>query len=154
MKLNLGCGSETLPGYVNVDIRPECGDFTADVRYLPWPDACVTEIQAIDILEHFPSVQTDSILKEWRRVLETDGELILRVPNLQVLGELISGDGEQTVMFIRNVYGGHRWGPDGMYDTHHTGWTPSLLEKDLEKAGFSVLHNDRGANMMVKAQAI
>jgi len=142
-----------MAGYINVDLRPDCGDFTADVRSLPWPDGSVDEIQAIDILEHFPVTQTAGILKEWRRVLRNGATITVRVPNLQELGSMISRDDESVRAYIRNVYGGHRWGVDGILDTHHTGWTPRTLAEDFENASLVVISNDRAANMTVSAVA-
>ena len=52
MRLNLGCSSATMSGYVNVDLVQPC-DQVADLA-LPWPweDSSVEEIYAADIFEH------------------------------------------------------------------------------------------------------
>lgn len=143
-----------MPGYVNVDLREDCGDFVADVTKLPFPDESVEEIQAIDLLEHFPATQTQAVLGEWRRVLEKKGTMILRVPNLQVLGSLMAKDDEHIRHYIRNIYGGHRWGENGSLDTHHTGWTFSLLERELEQAQFRVVERDYEPNMRVECERV
>ncbi len=152
MKLNLGCGRERLDGYVNLDLRSDVADFVGDAANLSFPDASCDEVRAIDLLEHFPIHKTQSVLTGWRRVLTSDGTLIVRVPNLQGLGRLISEDTPEAAAYIRNVYGGHRWGPDGSWDTHHTGWTPRLLDEALGRAGFRVLSNDCELNMTAVAE--
>lgn len=152
MRVNLGCGPDVRPGYINADIREKVGDFTCDARELPWPDESVQELLAIDLLEHFPSSEIDAILREWRRVLHPKGTLILRVPNLAVLSVLIATEDVNVRLYIRNVYGGHRYGPEGSLDAHHTGWTPRLLAEDLGLAGLVVLDNDLALNMTVKAR--
>jgi hypothetical protein len=52
---------------------------------------------------------------------------------------------------IRNVYGAHRWGPDGAWDTHHWGFTPSSLSVALANVGFTELSNSLELNMVVEA---
>lgn len=152
MRVNLGCGPDTRVGYVNADIREGVGDFTCDARELPWPDDSIEELLALDLLEHFPSSQTPAILREWHRVLDPAGILILRVPNLAALSVLIATEDAQVRLYIRNVYGGHRYGPEGSLDAHHTGWTPALLEEDLRDAGFVIKSNDKALNMTVVAR--
>ena len=54
-KLNLGCGLDHRPGYVNIDavaaVKP---DVLHDVSEpLPYKNASVSEVIAQDILEHF-----------------------------------------------------------------------------------------------------
>ena len=152
IRLNLGAGELRVPGFLSVDLREEIADVVADVTALPYADGVVQEILAFDILEHFPADRTRQILKEWGRVLATGGALTLKVPNLQALGAMINDDGEFATTYIENVYGGHRFGPDGAWDTHHTGWTPRLLRDELARAGFVVLANDLEPNMTVKAR--
>jgi predicted SAM-dependent methyltransferase len=154
MKLNLGCGADRRNGYVNVDLRSEVADYIADVSDLPFPDASVDEILASDILEHFPSSRISAIVEGWRRVLVDGGTLTVRVPNMKELGRLVAEDGPLTHLYIRNIYGGHRYGPDGIWDTHHTGWTPRMLHDLLTNAGFHVVANDEALNMTVEAKAI
>lgn len=151
MRLNLGCGADRRQGYLNVDVRDDVADLAADITNLDFADdGSAEEILALDVLEHFPASRTADILAEWRRVLDYNGTLIVRVPNLQMIGRLI-GEGRMVDALVRNVYGGHRWGPDGMWDAHHTGWTPDTLQAELMKAGFVVESNDLGLNMLVVA---
>jgi ubiquinone/menaquinone biosynthesis C-methylase UbiE len=51
----------------------------ADCRFLPFPDGCFDCITAFEILEHVS--ETEQTLKEWARVLKTNGRLVLSVPN-------------------------------------------------------------------------
>jgi glycosyltransferase involved in cell wall biosynthesis len=55
MKLNLGCGLEHLPGWVNVDQFPACHpDVVHDLERFPWPfpDGCAEEVLLKHVLEH------------------------------------------------------------------------------------------------------
>jgi predicted SAM-dependent methyltransferase len=169
VRLNLGAGDDRRHGngWVNVDQRPDVADVVCGAENLaPWDDGSVAEIQALDLLEHFWRDDVDAVLAEWRRVLHPGGLLTLRVPNLLALAtQLVSVEttltpnavdaAGQLDRTIENIYGAHRWGPThapGAWDTHHWGYTPMTLERTLERAGFTVLSNDRRHNMTVVAQ--
>lgn len=156
--LNLGCGDHYIPGYTNVDLRTDCRtDLLADVTDLHMiASGTVTEIVAHDILEHFPESRTDEILAEWARLLAPGGTLQLKVPNMVALAQQLldanrDDHGVRATLLIRNIYGGHRWGPEGAWDTHHHGFSPRLLELKLNEHGFKVLSNDHKLNMTVVA---
>lgn len=54
-RLNLGCGSRQMAGWVNVDCAEIPGvDVVHDLDVIPWPwgDASITEISGFDIFEH------------------------------------------------------------------------------------------------------
>lgn len=153
MKLNLGCGSDLRDGHINIDIR-DCGaDLTCDIRQLPYPSGSVTDILALDILEHFPASQTRPLLTEWHRVLKPGGSLTVRVPNLHAIAHQMTywgqRPGPQLDALIANIYGGHKWAGDT--DAHHTGWTPESLKVLLSDSGFVVRDNDLGLNQTVTA---
>ncbi len=150
MKLNVGAGDVRVEGYLSIDLRSDVADVVAPADHLPYPDNSIEEILASDILEHFPATETANVLAEWHRVLIKGGLLTLRVPNMVALALLIL-TGSNVEAFIRNIYGGHRFGPEGAWDTHHTGWTPDLLAAALTVAGFTVMHNDCGVNMTIRA---
>lgn len=154
MRLNLASGDDYREGYVNIDLRTDCRtDVCADVTKLPYEDGEVDEILALDILEHFPVFRSLPILREWHRVLRVGGTLTLKVPNLKELCEALLQRAHPDLI-VRNIYGGHRWGPDGSWDAHHTGWTPTMLHRDLELAGFRPLRCDQGLNMTVVAERV
>jgi predicted SAM-dependent methyltransferase len=83
VRLNLGCGSDPRrPDTVNVDIAdgPEV-DVVHDLDVLPWPwaDASVEGILGQDIFEHVGN--PIGFMTECHRVLQTGGELVLKVPH-------------------------------------------------------------------------
>jgi glycosyltransferase involved in cell wall biosynthesis len=151
LRLNLGAGEDRRAGYLSVDLRSDVADILADVTRLPFADESAAEIFASDLLEHFPAAKTAQILAEWHRVLAPGGKLTLRVPNLFALAKLLVEQPHTRLNVIRNIYGGHRWGPDGTWDTHHTGWTPDILHAELDRAGFLVMHDDGDLNNTVTA---
>lgn len=82
MKLNLGCGTQTLAGYVNVDRRALPGrvDIQADVLRLPFRDGMFDAIVADSVFEHLDDPRP--AIAEAARVASSDGLLTVRVPAL------------------------------------------------------------------------
>jgi glycosyltransferase involved in cell wall biosynthesis len=86
MKLNLGCGKDHLPGWVNVDKFPEAApDVAHDLERFPWPfaDGCATEVLLKHVLEHLGK-DADSflgILRELYRVCAPDALVRIAVPH-------------------------------------------------------------------------
>src|SRR5690242_6188134 len=86
MKLNLGCGQNKVPGYLNVDKYAACEpDRVVDLEAFPWPfaDGSAEEILLTHVLEHLGR-DTDTflgIMKELYRVLSPGGKVEIRVPH-------------------------------------------------------------------------
>lgn len=78
-RLNLGCGTELRPGYINVDdgsmwngqIRD--GAVIHNLNVFPWPfaDESAQEILMWNVIEHLPD--TGRVMSEVRRILEPGG---------------------------------------------------------------------------------
>jgi len=86
MKLNLGCGQNKLPGYVNVDREASMApDLVMDLEAFPWPfeDDSVEKIMAKHVLEHVggdPKVFI-RIMQELYRVCRAGAEIEIWVPH-------------------------------------------------------------------------
>lgn len=130
-KVNLGCGEDIRPGYCNVDARAIANvDVIADLRDLPFEAGVVSEAVAQDVLEHF--WEPISVLTEWRRILEPGGELFVRVPDWNVLGDPDYWQEIPWENLEKHVLGGH----DNKYDLHHRLYTADVLEQRMVEAGF------------------
>ncbi len=84
MKLNLGCGSNLRPGYLNVDKYGE-PDLIHDLEQFPWPweEGVVTEVVLSHVLEHLGR-QTQvylNIMKELYRVCADGAKVLITVPH-------------------------------------------------------------------------
>lgn len=94
------------------------------------------EIVAQDCLEHILRVRTLEVLKNWNRLLKTNGLLWLRVPSVVDLAELIKNtkDVSEQELLIQCMFGTQAY--DG--DFHYTGFTRELLECYLSKSGYRI----------------
>jgi SAM-dependent methyltransferase len=52
MKLNLGCNDTVIPGFFGVDIVPPADQIVDMEGPWPWPESCVEEVLAKDVIEH------------------------------------------------------------------------------------------------------
>jgi SAM-dependent methyltransferase len=135
-RLNLGCGWDKRPGYLNVDFQAyHEPDLVADVVNLSMlPDGHYSEIVAQDVLEHLTRAEGPRALREWARLLQPGGVLILRLPNLLGLAYLFTRlrDVDEQEQLVQCLYGTQAY--DG--DFHHNGYTELLLRHHLREAGF------------------
>lgn len=75
IRLNLGCGSKHLPGYVNIDNRSAVNpDVVCNVvEGLPHDDNSVEMVVANDFLEHIHPEKVIFVIEEIHRVLRPGG---------------------------------------------------------------------------------
>ncbi|MBU1228273.1 MAG: methyltransferase domain-containing protein, partial [Actinobacteria bacterium] len=80
--LNVGCGDEPLPGFVNLDLGRDA-DLALDVRRgLPCADNTVDAIHSEHFIEHLTQAELMSFLRECRRVLVPGGVMRVSTPDL------------------------------------------------------------------------
>ncbi|NJB66728.1 putative SAM-dependent methyltransferase [Desulfobaculum xiamenense] len=147
MKLNVGCGPDIRPGYINIDWNPASGvNIVSDARALPFADCSVDEVLASDILEHFPWAEVRDVLREWKRVLKGGGRLELRTPDLGGLVRLYNArrpgwrreDGVTKGVdpIVERLYGGQ----DFHGNFHYVIFDQQSLRELLEEEGFLVVN--------------
>jgi predicted SAM-dependent methyltransferase len=84
LRLNLGCGDNRLPDWVNIDLA-QSADISMDLRQgLPFSSNSCEAIAAIHVLEHFTLSEAEQLLTECYRVLNRGGILRLGVPDLHI----------------------------------------------------------------------
>ncbi|WP_448561876.1 class I SAM-dependent methyltransferase [Trichothermofontia sp.] len=84
LRLNLGCGSRKMAGYLNVD-RFGNPDLHLDLEQLPWPwaDNSVSEICLIHVLEHLGKTADIylGIIQEMYRICQPEALVHIVVPH-------------------------------------------------------------------------
>jgi SAM-dependent methyltransferase len=81
-KLNLGCGKYLLPGYHNVDSRPETHPdqfVDLDVLPLPFADNAFDEVRADHVLEHLRD--PFGVMAELHRICSPGAVIRIKVPH-------------------------------------------------------------------------
>jgi len=98
IRLNLGCASRPLKGYINVDldtidqmkarypnivIDDELKIFQYDIFNLPYADGTVSEVRCDSMLEHLSFLEEKQFFLEMVRVLKIGGRLVFSVPDFE-----------------------------------------------------------------------
>ena len=136
IKLHLGCGKRYLPGYVHVDIDNfNHIDYQSTVDDLSmFKTNSVSEIYASHLLEYYDIYESLEVLKEWKRVLITGGELKVAVPDFQNLVKVYSST-KNISDVIGPIVG--RWEVSKSQKIYHKQiFDFKSLKSLLEKAGF------------------
>ncbi len=141
LRLHVGCGTEVLSGWVNIDTKPLPGvDEVLDVTAgLPF-DSAVT-IYAEHFLEHLSLDQGLAFLAECRRALSDEGILRLSTPNLDWVyathyhpgggSENANGQALDDCFRLNRAFRG--WGHQFLYNG-------PMLEAVLHASGFASVH--------------
>ena len=139
-----------LEGYLAYSIRPHAGAAVVDPGALPLDDATVHDFAGEDVLCAVPHDRAPAVLSEWARVTCEGGRLRLSVPNLDALPGLIANGSPAELR--RVVYGGRRFGDDGLGEANADAWSTGELEACLESVGFVVEQIDAGPFLAVSAR--
>jgi predicted SAM-dependent methyltransferase len=151
VKLNLGCGNDIRPGYINVDKFPASPDVVqGNLPDLPFGDDSADEILLSHVLEHFGYADGEYLCREIHRVLKPTGIVDIEVPDIQwCMAQFLGApelNGYSDPSYDYNTE--HRWGlfaqaiwgdqhNDGLY--HKWGYTAQRLLYLLNHIGFSAI---------------
>lgn len=166
-KVNVGGGSKNLVGFVNIDfvrhptVQREIVANALDLSFIP--SGRISQVHSSHMLEHLKPEDITNQLKQYFRILRTDGLLTLRIPNS--LGAayafwfepILEGDREAFVTcgfpgdetfgdprdgwLHKDLHGLLHWfyGEVGNPENEHLSRiTPSWLQLQLETAGFHI----------------
>ena len=134
LKLHLGCGEISIPGFVNIDIRYMPGvDKVDNIQYLRSykPDS-VDLIYACAVLEHLGRWNYKGALKRWCEIIKPGGVLRISVPGWEELVEHYNEHKDLRVL-EGMLYGGQ----DYEQNNHFYVWDWKIMNEDLKEAGFS-----------------
>lgn len=137
-KLNVGCGYDKRPGYLNIDVDPACDPDLLIVYddYSIIPRNYFTEVLAKDVLEHVPRASTLDLLLDFADYLVDGGKLIIQTSSILHIAAKLKGStqypdhhGWTVCLFGNQQHPG---------DFHFTGFTELSLQINLIAAGFAV----------------
>jgi len=134
-KLQIGCGSYVLPGWLNADVRSQRDVLSVDAtKRLPFPNASFRFVFSEHMIEHITYAQGYRMLNEIFRVLTSGGRIRIATPDMAFLVRLYREDSSEShrqyvewaaarfcegqpatpVSVINNFF--HNWGHQYIYD--------------------------------------
>lgn len=146
MKLNLGSGNRTLPGFINVDLPDNWCKSKPEVIHditqpLPFENESADEIHAYHVFEHFYRYDADAILMDWVRVLKPGGLMVLELPCLDKIIGIFNHSIDKGLELPENLtmwglYGDPKYGNPAM--VHRWCYSRHELQTMMELNGLTV----------------
>ncbi len=168
MKLNVGCGADYRPGFINIDASDELNrvdkiiDISTDSLAVHFEENSVDYILANDIIEHHFHWEAVRILRDFYRILRRGGECEIRVPDCERIIRSWNYSIEEKLTLL---FGGQdipqRIQPDMEMSRqkypqlfcHKYGWTKRRMKTELTNIGFVELtFSAAGTNFITKAK--
>jgi predicted SAM-dependent methyltransferase len=140
IKINVGCGTRKIHGFINVDIREEvCPDILCGVERIHEVIQDADLIYASHVLEHFPSKRVlkggetwMDVLESWHKTLKVGGILRVCVPDFDKVCERYS-----EMHDLAELQGFLHGGQKNPFDYHYHSWDFETLCENLRAVGFS-----------------
>lgn len=160
MKIEVGSGYNPAPGFLHVDISPNAPvECVCSIDHLPFRDASVEEIRAVDVLEHFSYWDTERLLNEWARVLQPGGKIFIQTPEAEEMMRRYFADWRKMmvdpfrdhppiVSLAWRIMGGQSDGvyskenDDWRWNAHYAMFSTDSLRWYLDRCGFDVVSMD------------
>lgn len=140
IRLNLGCGSDILDGWVNIDLYPiDRRVVKMDVRSIDFSPGTISEIRAIDVFEHIPRLESEAAFAHWTNLLVRGGRLTLRTPDARRQCELLVEGIWPISVWSHMMFGGQ----DSPGNFHFNGHEAASLRALAERHGLKVNFVDR-----------
>jgi predicted SAM-dependent methyltransferase len=152
--LNIGCGERVYKEYpegfkcIKLDERASLPgvDVVNSAEDLPFDDAYFDYILASDIIEHFPISKTNSLLKEWCRVMKKGAIMEIRTPDMQWVAEHYS-DNKDANFVSYHIFGAQNYSGNYHYVIFDTKWLQSLCAE----VGLNLVSSERAhSNFILK----
>ncbi|MBD9491656.1 methyltransferase [Ensifer sp. ENS11] len=142
-KLNIGCGYDKMPGYLNIDSDTACSPdlLVIDNDLYDLPRDYFDEVYAKDVLEHIPRAYMMNALFDWSALLRTGGEVYIQTSWVYGVIDIMRAGGTFEVIHNWKVcLFGNQAHPG---DFHFNGFTEKTLRVYLHAVGL----RDSGFNI-------
>lgn len=150
-KLQIGCGANLLPGWLNTTLYPFTPGavFMDACQPLPMPDACFDYIFSEHVIEHLEFAEAARMLRECQRILRDGGRIRLATPDLQqIIAVYTQPQAQAQQRYLRWIMDSFRpqvgdYNPAHAINQSFHGWRhkfiydEATLIKALQDAGFS-----------------
>lgn len=140
-RINVGCGFDLKPDYINVDLNDFHGpDVVSDIIDLDgFPSQTFDEVYAKDVLEHFPWRMAEYAMRSWNRVLVQGGGLRLVTTYLPGLARRILSAEYGARLSTQHVTMVNLFSSQGYPgDFHCAAFTERQIRFYTSRAGFTV----------------
>lgn len=166
LKLNVGCGFDIRPGYVNIDgsaVLPgvdQVIDLRSERLHRHYRDGSVDEIVAQDFVEHHFHWQAVELLEDFHQALRPGGRLSIRVPDttriildprIPIARKIVLLYGGQDKSQGKGDEASRALYPE--FFCHMYGWTRREMRAELTRIGFSSVRT-RSARTNFIAEAV
>lgn len=137
IRINLGCGTQKIPGFLNVDsqesVKP---DLIGDIAFgLPLDSGKTDEIYMIHCIEHVPYNLHPTVLREIWRLLKPGGLFFVSYPEFEkCVNHFLRNTGNQWEFWRATLYG-RQLHPG---DYHMAPMQTSRFKVLLEEEGFKI----------------
>ncbi|NJR52012.1 MAG: glycosyltransferase [Leptolyngbyaceae cyanobacterium CSU_1_3] len=134
LRLNLGCGTDIISDYINIDGRTLPGiDVVADLNCLPFEHNTISEIYASHVVEHMPEFELKNhILPYWYSLLKSRGKLVIICPDAEHM-VLEYSKGNFSWDSLRKITYGAQ---DFSGNFHYNMFTSESLSRIISNCGF------------------
>ncbi len=152
LKLNLGCGSNAKPGWVNIDLFDPGADLRLDLREpWPFPDSSVSHIYSEHVFEHLDFVdEVPHFLSESLRVLQRGALFDVGVPDTDWPLRAWGNPNDEYWLSVRSSGSilpewcetnldvvNYHFRQDKLHGEHKYAWDEETLARSLRRAGFT-----------------
>jgi len=154
-RVNLCCGSDIKPGWVNLDLHPVSAKVRrfnltneSDLQWLSTLNA--DRIEMHHAISYLNIAQAVAVLNACHASLVQGGELVLEFPDLQKLAAKLATVGEDNLdEYLELVRAIYAYDVEDAYDpgfdkqTYVFGWSGPILTRFLLQAGFATVRTLR-----------
>lgn len=155
MRLNMACGDEKFPGFVNIDINPAMKpDLVANIATtLPFKKESIDVVTMFHVIEHIREAEHRNVLAEIYRILKPNGLLLVSYPEFGQVAQLYLTNYQGNRDFWKNTIFGRQL---NRYDYHVSLMDSHFFTILLRECGFKDVEAQREAeatyNTVVRAR--